>query len=112
MKSEYSVIPEIFYRESNDSRYFHGKDECRDMFYHKGWVFCSPHGVHFLRAQKTNQKRAPDIALFPKPKLICGAVENSLRSDTRPLLPQIKLNFGGDMMGVGGYYQKCIKEDK
>jgi hypothetical protein len=69
------------------------------MFYHKSYVFCSPHGVHFLRAQKTNQKRAPNITLTPKSNLICGAVENSLRSNTRPLIPQINLDFGGDMMG-------------
>jgi len=41
---------------------------------------CSPLGVHFLRAQKTNQKRAPNIACSPKYNLICGVVENSLRS--------------------------------
>ena len=50
----------------------------KDTFYYKGFVACSPHGVHFLRAQKTNQKRAPDIALIPKSKCICGVIANSL----------------------------------
>jgi hypothetical protein len=61
---------------------------------------------------KTNQKRALDIALIPKYNLICGVVENSLRSDTRPLHPQINLDFGGDMTGQEGVNYKISARDK
>jgi len=54
-----------------------------------------PRGVHFFCLPKRNEpkKRAPDIAFIQKLTLFDGVVENSLRSDTRPINPSNKPNF-------------------
>jgi len=78
--------------------FLHSRDARRRAF-----IFCVP--------KKTNQKRAPNIACSPKFTLICGVVENSLRSDNRPLHPQINLDFGGDMTGIGDIVREFTKED-
>tara|TARA_R110001592_G_scaffold170807_1_gene408526 strand:- start:375656 stop:375817 length:162 start_codon:yes stop_codon:yes gene_type:complete len=45
------------------------------------------------------KEKATLIALLPKTKLFDGVDENSLRSDTHPLIPSNRLFFGGDNMG-------------
>jgi hypothetical protein len=53
-------------------------------------------GVKYMDVFHT---KATLIALFPKTNRFDGVNENSLRSDTHPLLPSNSLFFGGDDMG-------------
>jgi hypothetical protein len=58
-------------------------------------------GVHFFCVAKRNRtkEKATLIACFPKTKRFDGVDENSLRSNTHPLIPPNSLVFGGDNMG-------------
>jgi hypothetical protein len=63
-----------------------------------------PLGVHFFCLPKRNRTKEKGtlIALLPKTKLCGGVGDNSLRSNTRPLIPPNSIIFGGDNMGIKG----------
>jgi len=54
------------------------------------------------------KEKATLIACLPKAKLFNGVDENSLRSDTHPLIPSNSLIFGGDKMGMWGRFKPFL----